>query len=62
MIRLLILEVAVPEQSWPALYLKSRKEIGAVAEAVANRIYEFRKRYLCVGSYSPNNISDMRPV
>jgi len=39
MIRLLILKVAVSEQSWPELGLKSRIEIGAVAEAVAERIY-----------------------
>jgi hypothetical protein len=40
-IRLLMLEVAVSEQGWPELGLPSRKEIGAVAGAVAERIHEF---------------------
>ena len=53
MIRLLVLEVAVSEQGWPKLGLKSRKQIGAVAGAVAARIQEFRKSYLCEGSFSP---------
>jgi hypothetical protein len=39
MIRLLVLEVAVPEQGWPELGFKSRKEIGAVEGAVAERIH-----------------------
>jgi len=43
----------MPEQSWPALYLKSCKEIRAVAKAITNRIYKFQKRYLYIGSYSP---------
>jgi len=53
MIRLLVLEVAVSEQGWPKLGLKSRKQIGAVAGAVAARIQEFRKSYLYEGSFSP---------
>ena len=53
MIRLLILEVAVSEQGWLELGLQSRKEIGAVAGAVAERIHEFRKNHLCKGSFSP---------
>src|SRR5271156_1463625 len=53
MIRLLMLEVAVSEQGWPELGLQRRKEIGAVAGAVAERIHEFRKNHLCEGSFSP---------
>src|SRR5271156_2957757 len=53
MIRLLMLEVAVSEQGWPELGLQSRKEIGAVAGAVAERIHELRKSHLCEGSFSP---------
>jgi hypothetical protein len=53
MIRLLMLEVAVSEQGWPKLGLESRREIGAVAGAVAERIHELRKSHLCEGSFSP---------
>ena len=53
MIRLLMLEVAVSEQGWPELGLKSRAEIGAVAGAVAERIHELRQGHLCEGSFSP---------
>lgn len=52
MIRLLMLEVAVSEQGWPKLGLKSRRQTGAVAGAVAERIDYFRKSFLCEGSYS----------
>ena len=52
-IRLLLLEVAVSEQGWPELGLQSRKEIGAVAGAVADRIHHVRSNYLCEGSFSP---------
>jgi hypothetical protein len=38
-IRLLMLEVAVLKKGWPELGLQSRKEIGAVAGAVAERIH-----------------------
>jgi hypothetical protein len=48
-----MLEVAVSEKGWPELGLQSRKEIGAVAGAVAERIHEFRKNHLCEGSFSP---------
>ena len=53
MIRLLMLEAAVSERGWPELGLKSRKEIGAVAGAVAERIHELRRMHLCEGSFSP---------
>jgi len=53
MIRLLMLEVAVSEKGWPELGLQSRKEIGAVAGAVAGRIHELRRGHLCEGSFSP---------
>lgn len=53
MIRLFILEMAISEQNWPEIDLKNRKEIGAVVGAVAKRIYELRKRYLCEGSFLP---------
>jgi len=52
-IRLLILEVAVSEKGWPELGLRSRKEIGAVAGAVAERIHQLRRDQLCEGSFSP---------
>jgi superfamily II DNA helicase RecQ len=52
-IRLLMLEVAVSEKGWPELGLKSRKETGAVEGAVAKRIQQLRRRYLCEGSFSP---------
>lgn len=53
MIRLLMLEVAVSEKGWPELGLQSRKEIGAVAGAVAERIHQLRRDQLCEGSFSP---------
>jgi superfamily II DNA helicase RecQ len=53
MIRLLMLEVAVSEQGWPELGLESRKEIGAVAGAVAEHIHQLRREHLCEGSFSP---------
>ena len=52
-IRLLMLEVTVSKQGWPELGLPSRKEIGAVAGAVAERIHESRRNYLCEGLFSP---------
>ena len=52
-IRLVMLEVTVSEQGWPELGLQSRKEIGAVAGAVAERIFEARRKHLCEGSFSP---------
>ena len=51
MIRLLMLEVALPEEGWPELGLKSRKETGAVAGAVAARVDYFRRKFLCEGIY-----------
>jgi superfamily II DNA helicase RecQ len=53
MIRLLMLEVAIPETGWRELGLKSRKELGGVAGAVADHIHEVRKSHLCEGSFSP---------
>lgn len=53
MIRLLVLEVALPEQGWPALGIQSRTEIGAVAGAVAERVQQVRQNHLCEGSFSP---------
>lgn len=52
-IRLLFLEIAISEQGWPQLELPSRKETGAVAGAVAERIHWIRKQHLCEGSFSP---------
>jgi hypothetical protein len=54
-IRLLMLELAVSEQGWPQIGLLSRKEIGAVAGAVAERIHDIRKQHLCEGSFSPTS-------
>jgi hypothetical protein len=53
MIRLLILEIAVLEQGWLEIGLESRKEIGAVAGAVVERIHDLRKRYLCERFFLP---------
>lgn len=52
-IRLLMLEVAISEQGWPELGLQSRKEIGAIAGAVRERVYELRQGHLYEGSFSP---------
>jgi hypothetical protein len=54
-IRLLILELTVSKQGWPQISLLSRKEIGAVAGAVAERIYDIRKQHLYEGSFSPTS-------
>jgi hypothetical protein len=48
-----MLEVAVSEQGWPELGLQSRKEIGAVAGAIVDRIHELRRNHLYKGSFSP---------
>jgi hypothetical protein len=47
--RLIMLEVAVPLQAWPALRLKSKAEV----ESVPDRIHELRQKHLCEGSFSP---------
>ena len=52
-IRLLILESTLSEQGWPEIGIQSRKELGAVAEAVADSVQLARKGFLCEGSYSP---------
>ena len=52
-IRLVILELAVSEHGWPELGIPSRTETGAVAGAVAVRIHQLRREYLCEGSFSP---------
>ena len=48
-VRLIMLEIAVPLEAWPALGLKSRADI----ESIPNRIHELRQQHLCEGSYSP---------
>ena len=52
MIRLLILESTLSEHGWLEIGIKSRKELGTVAEAVAGSVQLARKRFLCEGSYS----------
>ena len=47
--RLIMLEVAVPLEAWPALELESKAEV----ESVPNQIHELRKKHLCEGSFSP---------
>lgn len=47
--RLILLEVAVPVESWPML--KSRDEISSVPE----RIMTIRTKHLCEGSFSPTS-------
>jgi hypothetical protein len=47
--RLIMLEVAVPLEAWPALGLKSKAEV----ESVPDRIHELRQKHLCEGSFSP---------
>jgi hypothetical protein len=47
--RLIMLEVAVPLEAWPALGLKSKTDV----ESVRDRIHELRQKHLCEGSFSP---------
>ena len=47
--RLVMLEVAVPLEAWPALGLKSKAEV----ESIPDRIHELRQKHLCEGSFSP---------
>ena len=47
--RLIMLEVAVPSEAWPALELQSKAQI----ESVAERIHALRREHLCEGSFSP---------
>ena len=46
-----MLKVAISEQGWPELGLKSHAEIRAVARAVAERIYKLQQGHLCKGSF-----------
>jgi hypothetical protein len=48
-IRVIMLEVAVPLEAWPALGLKSKAEI----QSIPTRVHKLRSRHLCEGSYSP---------
>jgi superfamily II DNA helicase RecQ len=50
-VRLLLLEIALPLKAWPELGLKDRSQIGAVAV----RVDRFRQRHLCEGSFSPTS-------
>jgi len=50
-VRLVMLEIAVPLKAWPALGLESKAEI----KSIPNRIHELRKQHLCEGSYSPTS-------
>lgn len=47
--RLIMLEVAVPLEAWPAVGLRSKVEVASVRE----RIHELRTKHLCEGSFSP---------
>jgi hypothetical protein len=47
--RLIMLEVAVPLEPWPALGLESKAEV----ESIRERIHELRQKHLCEGSFSP---------
>ena len=47
--RLIMLEVAVPLEAWPALGLVSKAQV----ESVEKRVKELRRKHLCEGSYSP---------
>jgi len=47
--RLIMLEVAVPLEAWPALRLESKAQV----ESVRDRIHELRRKHLCEGSFSP---------
>jgi hypothetical protein len=46
---LIMLEVAVPLEAWPAVTLKSRAEV----DSVRDRIHELQQKHLCKGSFSP---------
>jgi hypothetical protein len=47
--RLIMLEVAVPLEAWPAVGLQSKAQV----ESVRDRIHRLRKKHLCEGSFSP---------
>ena len=47
--RLVMLEVAVPLEAWPALGLKSKAKV----ESIPDRIHELHQKHLCKGSFSP---------
>jgi len=47
--RLIVLEVAVPLEAWPALRLESKAQV----ESVRERIHDLRRKHLCEGSFSP---------
>jgi len=49
--RLIMLEVAVPCQPWPALQLDSKADV----ESVPDRIHQLRALHLCEGSFSPTS-------
>jgi hypothetical protein len=53
MCRLVLLEIAVSDQGWPELGLKSRIKIGAVAGAVAARVRKIRLDHMVKGLFSP---------
>jgi hypothetical protein len=47
--RLIMLEVAIPLEEWPAIGLESKAQV----ESVPDRIHALRKKHLCEGSFSP---------
>jgi hypothetical protein len=47
-----MLKVAISEQGWPELGLKSQKKTKAVAEAMTAYVNHFCKKFLCEGTYS----------
>ena len=48
-LRLLLLEIALPLQAWPELGLRDRTKVGSVA----GRVDRIRHKHLCEGSLSP---------
>jgi len=49
--RLIMMEIAVPMEPWPALGLESK----AVVRSVPDRIHDLRQQHLCEGSFSPTS-------
>lgn len=50
-VRLVMLEYALPLVEWPELWLNNRRHVGPVAE----RVQSVRKKHLCEGSFSPTS-------
>jgi superfamily II DNA helicase RecQ len=52
-IRLVMLEIAVSEDGWPALGIPNRFDTGSIPGGVVARVHEIREKHLIEGSFSP---------